>query len=112
MKKIFMAIACGVLAAGIGFATVGCGARGDINVYNRESGSGTRDAFLELLGIEEENLNTGVAQLNSTSAVIQGVAGDEKAIGYASLGSVDETVKALSVDGVAPTGRDRCRRLL
>lgn len=103
MKKIIMAIASGVLAVGIGIAAVGCGARGDINVYNRESGSGTRDAFLELLGIEEENLNTGVAQLNSTSAVIQGVAGDEKAIGYASLGSVDDTVKALSVDGVAPT---------
>ena len=68
-----------------------------------EDGSGTRDAFLELLGIESDELNTGVAQLNSTSAVIQGVAGDVKAIGYASLGSVDTTVKALSVDGVAPT---------
>ncbi len=58
---------------------------------------------MELLGIESDELNTGVAQLNSTSAVIQGVAGDVKAIGYASLGSVDTTVKALSVDGVAPT---------
>ena len=83
--------------------TVGCGSNGDISVYNREDGSGTRDAFLELLGIESDELNTGVAQLNSTSAVIQGVAGDEKAIGYASLGSVDSTVKALSVDGVTPT---------
>ena len=103
MKKIIMAIASTVLACGIGFAAVGCSDSGDISVYNRESGSGTRDAFLELLGIEEADLNTGVAQLSSTSAVIQGVAGDEKAIGYASLGSVDQTVKALSVDGVAPT---------
>lgn len=98
-----MAIASAALACGIGFAAVGCGSNGDISVYNREDGSGTRDAFLELLGIESDELNTGVAQLNSTSAVIQGVAGDEKAIGYASLGSVDTTVKALSVDGVAPT---------
>lgn len=98
-----MAIASAALACGIGFATVGCGSNGDISVYNREDGSGTRDAFLELLGIESDELNTGVAQLNSTSAVIQGVAGDEKAIGYASLGSVDSTVKALSVDGVTPT---------
>lgn len=103
MKKILMAIASAAMACGIGFAAVGCGSNGDISVYNREDGSGTRDAFLELLGIESDELNTGVAQLNSTSAVIQGVAGDEKAIGYASLGSVDTTVKALSVDGVAPT---------
>ena len=103
MKKILMAVASAVLACGIGFAAVGCGSNGDISVYNREDGSGTRDAFLELLGIESDELNTGVAQLNSTSAVIQGVAGDVKAIGYASLGSVDTTVKALSVDGVAPT---------
>lgn len=103
MKKIFMAIASGLLAVGIGVAAVGCSGAGDISVYNRESGSGTRDAFLELLGIDEAELNTGVAQLASTSAVITGVAGDKKAIGYASLGSVDSTVKALSVDGVAPT---------
>ena len=103
MKKILMAVASAVLACGIGFAAVGCSSNGDISVYNREDGSGTRDAFLELLGIESDELNTGVAQLNSTSAVIQGVAGDIKAIGYASLGSVDTTVKALSVDGVAPT---------
>lgn len=103
MKKILMAVASTVLACGIGVAAVGCGSNGDISVYNREDGSGTRDAFLELLGIESDELNTGVAQLNSTSAVIQGVAGDVKAIGYASLGSVDTTVKALSVDGVAPT---------
>ena len=98
-----MAIASAALACSIGIAAVGCGSNGDISVYNREDGSGTRDAFLELLGIESDELNTGVAQLNSTSAVIQGVAGDVKAIGYASLGSVDTTVKALSVDGVAPT---------
>lgn len=103
MKKILMAIASAALACGIGLAAVGCGGSGDISVYNREDGSGTRDAFLELLGIDSEELYTGVAQLASTDAVIQGVAGDEKAIGYVSLGSVDTTIKALSVDGVAPS---------
>ena len=103
MKKILLAVASTVLACGIGVAAVGCGSNGDISVYNREDGSGTRDAFLELLGIESDELNTGVAQLSSTAAVVQGVAGDEKAIGYVSLGSVDTTVKALSVDGVTPT---------
>ena len=103
MKKILMAAASLALACGIGFAAVGCGGSGDISVYNREDGSGTRDAFLELLGIDSEELYTGVAQLASTDAVIQGVAGDEKAIGYVSLGSVDTTIKALSVDGVAPS---------
>lgn len=78
MKKILMAIASAALACGIGFAAVGCGSNGDISVYNREDGSGTRDAFLELLGIESDELNTGVAQLNSTSAV-SGRRGDENA---------------------------------
>lgn len=103
MKKIIMAIACGVLAAGIGFATVGCGGGTSINVYNRESGSGTRSAFIELLGITEEELIYGAAQHSSTGAVVTAVAGDPYGIGYISLGSVDNTVKALSVDGVAPS---------
>ena len=98
-----MAIASGLLAVGIGVAAVGCSGAGDISVYNREPGSGTRSAFLELLGIEDADLNTGVAQLAATSAVVTGVAGDEKAIGYVSLGSVDSTVKALTVEGIVPT---------
>ena len=53
MKKIFMAIASVVLACGIGVAAVGCGASDTINVYNRDSASGTRAAFIELLGIDE-----------------------------------------------------------
>lgn len=105
MKKIIMAIACGVLAAGIGFATVGCGGSGgtEIVVFNRESGSGTRDAFIEILGIEATELYAGAAQHSSTSAVVKAVAGDANGIGYISLGSLDNTVKALSVDGVAPS---------
>ncbi len=103
MKKIFMAIASVVLACGIGFAAVGCGASDTINVYNRDSASGTRAAFIELLGIDETELYSNGADQNSTGAVLTTVAGDEKGIGYISLGSLDETVKAVSIDGVEPT---------
>ena len=104
MKKIIMAIASTVLACGIGFAAVGCGAElGAISVYNRESGSGTRDAFVELIGIAEEDLIGGAAQHSSTGAVLNAVADDINGIGYISLGSLDDSVKALTIDGVAPS---------
>lgn len=100
-----MAIASAALACGIGFAAVGCGGSDGttIVVYNREPGSGTRDAFIELLGIEATELYAGAAQHSSTGAVVQAVAGNADSIGYVSLGSVDTTVKALSVDGVTPS---------
>lgn len=107
MKKIFMAIASVVLACGIGVAAVGCGAsfdaEGAINVYNREDGSGTRDAFIELIGIEKGDLIKGVAEHSSTGAVLNAVADDPQGIGYISLGSLDDSVKALEIDGVYPT---------
>ena len=103
MKKIFMAIASVVLACGIGVAAVGCAGgfdpEGAINLYNREPGSGTRDAFLELIEVKEEDLATS-SSFDSTGAVLTAVAGDPNGIGYISLGSVDDTVNALKVDGV------------
>ena len=81
-----------------------------INATTRENGSGTRSAFIELFGIEEEvdgekvdQTSTSIAETNSTSVMMQTVAGDEYAIGYISLGSLDDTVKAVSIDGVAPS---------
>ena len=82
-----------------------------ITVVSREEGSGTRDAFVELTGVEEEdadenkidNTYIDATTVNSTSIVMTTVAGDEYAIGYSSTGSLNETVKALSVDGVEPT---------
>ncbi len=79
-----------------------------IKVISREDGSGTRSAFVELLGIEQEDeqgntidMTTVEANItNSTSVMITSVAGNEYAIGYISLGSLNDTVKALSVDGV------------
>lgn len=82
-----------------------------ISVMSREDGSGTRGAFIELMGIEEENEagekvdNTTEEAVitNSTSVMMTGVAGDVNAIGYISLGSLNDTVKALKVDGAEAT---------
>lgn len=73
-----------------------------IKLYCREAGSGTRSAFEELLGVEDEVSSTAVTQ-SSTSALVAGVAGDADGIGYASLSEMGTTVKALSVDGIACT---------
>ena len=83
---------------------------GQISVISREDGSGTRGAFVELFGIEEEkdgekvDMTTDEASVtNSTSVMMTTVAGDENAIGYISLGSLDDTVKAVKIDGVEAT---------
>lgn len=76
---------------------------GEISVYSREDGSGTRGAFVELLGIEQDgvDLTTASAAItNSTSVMMTSVAGDKNGIGYISLGSLNDTVKALTIDGV------------
>lgn len=80
----------------------------DISVYSREDGSGTRGAFIELFGVEEKDesgekidMTTEEATItNNTSVMMTGVAGDDYAIGYVSLGSLDNSVKALQIDGV------------
>ena len=80
---------------------------GDINVISREDGSGTRGAFIELFKIEEKNeagekvdLTTDEAEItNSTAVMMTSVAGDKSSVGYISLGSLNDTVKALNIDG-------------
>ncbi|MCL2127777.1 MAG: phosphate ABC transporter substrate-binding protein [Treponema sp.] len=76
--------------------------RGGIAVVSREEGSGTRGAFEELAGFQGKLL-AGANESTSTGAIKAGIAGNEDAIGYISLGSVDDTVKALAIDGVAGT---------
>lgn len=85
----------------------------DITIVSREDGSGTRGAFIELFGIEEEqdgekvDMTTEEAQItNSTSVMMTTVAGDEYAIGYVSLGSLDDSVKALKIDGAQATAEN------
>ncbi len=110
MKKIFSVILASAL---ILFAFAACSPKttSEITVVSREEGSGTRGAFIELVGVEKKDANgtkvdytTEEASIsNSTSVVMTSVSGNSKAIGYISLGSLNSTVKALKVDGVEPT---------
>lgn len=78
-----------------------------INVVSREDGSGTRGAFIELFGIEEKDADGNKIDhtteeaiiTNSTDVMLTTVSGDEYAIGYVSLGSLNDSVKAVSIDG-------------
>ena len=74
--------------------------RGRIAVVSREEGSGTRGAFEELVGFQGRLLS-GANESTSTGAIKAGIAQNPDAIGYISLGSVDDTIKSVSVDGVA-----------
>ena len=116
MKKLVAAALIGVMTMGL---TV-CGASAadfdsseDITVVSREDGSGTRGAFIELFGIQEEqdgekvDMTTDEANItNSTSVMMTTVADDEYAIGYISLGSLDDSVKAVKIDGAEATVDD------
>ena len=79
----------------------------DIHVVTREDGSGTRGSFVEIVDVMDENegdITTPAATVqNNTSSVMQTVAGDIHSIGYISLGSLDNSVKGLSIDGIEPT---------
>ena len=82
-----------------------------INVVSREDGSGTRGAFVELFGVEQEDENGETVDMttesasitNSTAVMMTTVAGDANAIGYISLGSLDDSVKAVKIDGAEAT---------
>ena len=103
------------MAALLGVATMGttamAAASGDITICSREDGSGTRGAFIELFGIEEKDADgnkvdntTEAAKItNSTSVMLSTVAQDVNAIGYVSLGSLNDTVKAVKIDGAEAT---------
>lgn len=101
--------------SGVGETTAGSASDFDkareINVLTREDGSGTRGAFIELFGIEQKDesgekidyTTDSAAVTNSTSVMMTTVAGDTYAIGYISLGSLNDTVKAIQIDGVDAT---------
>lgn len=82
-----------------------------IHVLTREDGSGTRGAFIELFGIEQKSesgekidyTTDDAAVTNSTSVMMTTVAGDLYAVGYISLGSMNDTVKAVRIDGTDAT---------
>ena len=113
MKKKIVGILAAAVIGTTAFATVAGAASGTINVISREDGSGTRGAFIELFGIQEEkdgekvDMTTEDASItNSTSVMMTTVAGDENAIGYISLGSLNDTVKAVKIDGAEATAEN------
>lgn len=107
---IALILSMAVLLTGC-FGEKGFNPENSITVMSREDGSGTRGAFIELFGIEKKNdagekidYTTQEALItNSTSVMLTNVAGDVNAIGYISLGFLNDTVKALKIDGVEPT---------
>lgn len=116
MKKFLTVVLAVIMVAGL----AACGGNGDnaggtdgnaeggaaITVISREDGSGTRGAFTELMGIMVDDVDntTPSAEISqSTSVVMTTVAGNSNAIGYVSLGSLNDTVKAIKVDGTEAT---------
>ena len=108
MKKILAIALALVLALGLSIQAL---AEDAITVVSREDGSGTRGAFIELFGVQvkgadgkKEDMTTEDAEItNSTEVMLTSVAGNPAAIGYVSLGSLNDTVKAVQIDGVAPS---------
>ena len=110
-----------VLALGVSATLAACGGgdeatsdgavAGTINVVSREDGSGTRGAFTEITGVlvkdangeEVDNTYSEAIIQNGTEGVLSTVAGDTNAIGYVSLGSLNDTVNGVAIDGVEPT---------
>ena len=127
LKKFIAILSVATMTAGL---AVGCGSSdsassddkssksesdwdssNDITIVSREDGSGTRGAFIELVGVEQKNssgkkidmTSEDAVVVNSTATVITTVAGDESSIGYISLGALNSTVKAVKVGGVEAT---------
>ena len=110
MKKT---IIVGLLIMALVAFAAGCGrtANDQITVVSREDGSGTRGAFIELFNIEEKDADGNKVDhttvdadiTNSTSVMMTSVAGNAKAIGYISLGSLNNSVKAVMIDGAEAT---------
>jgi phosphate transport system substrate-binding protein len=128
MKKKLSTVMLIVLSAVMALGFAACGSDGgsgdnggygssadfdaskEISVVSREDGSGTRGSFVELFGVQEEvdgnkrDMTTLAAVIaNKTDVMMTNVAGDKTAIGYISLGSLNETVKGVSIDGAEPT---------
>lgn len=108
MKKIFALILTLSLAiCSLGALTSCSGARFDenknISVVTREDGSGTKSAFMDMLGLKGKQDVSGIIIGSSTAAVLNEVRSNPLAIGYDSLGYITDDVKMLKVDGVEAT---------
>ena len=115
MQKIAVMALAAVMAAGMAVPTMAADMSSDpITVVSREDGSGTRGAFIELFGVEEKDADgnkvdntTEEAEItNNTAVMMSTVAGDVDAIGYISLGSLNDSVKAVKINGVEATAEN------
>ena len=115
MKKVAVMALAAVMATGMAVPTMAADMSSDpITVVSREDGSGTRGAFIELFGVEEKDADgnkvdntTEEAEItNNTAVMMSTVAGDVDAIGYISLGSLNDSVKAAKIDGVEATAEN------
>ncbi|MDR2152009.1 MAG: substrate-binding domain-containing protein [Helicobacteraceae bacterium] len=105
------AIAALIVAGGASAYAAAFDAKRDVNVVSRESGSGTRGAFVELFGVEEKTPDGKKKDLTTKEAIIAkqtdvmmtNIASDRYAIGYISLGSLNKTIKPINIDGVTPS---------
>lgn len=113
-KRFRLAAAACILmlsAAGCSAANAGFQPEGEIDVLTREEGSGTRSAFAELTGLEEKDANGNkvdttspeISVTNSTAVMLTSTSQDPQAIGYVSMGSLNDTVKTVAIDGASPT---------
>lgn len=113
MKKTVAVALAAMMTVGMGMSAMAA-AEGDIVICSREDGSGTRGAFIELLGVEEKDADgnkvdntTEAAKItNSTAVMMSTVEGDVNAIGYISLGSLNDSVTALKIDGAEATAEN------
>lgn len=111
MKKVLVMLALAFVLLGCSSSNDGFDSSKDISVVSREDGSGTRSAFIELAGILEKDADgnkkdkTTIEAIiaNKTDVVMSNIANDTYAIGYLSLGSLNDTIKAVSIDGVKPS---------
>ena len=102
MKKKIATILTAAVIGATAVTTIVSAASGDITVVSREDGSGTREQDGQKVDMTTEEASV----TNSTSVMMTTVAGDENAIGYISLGSLDDTVKAVKIDGVEATAEN------
>ncbi len=109
VKKLIALVLCAVIASCFASCSKNqdnTSTTGEITVISREDGSGTRGAFVELFGVEENDTDktTILAEItNSTAVMMTTVAGNKYSIGYISLGSLNDSIKALKIDGVYPS---------
>ncbi len=109
MKKLIALATALMMLVAVLTGCAGNTANETINVISREEGSGTRTAFIELTGVEVDGVDktSPKAEVNSSTAVVmQTIAGNKSAIGYISLGSLDDSIKAVKVDGVDATAEN------